>query len=118
MSFQDFVSAVEDSRVLSNEAPVFGDSKLSKGPSREVQTIQVRYFIARMSDTYDKCEAERIFTKSLQCQNNLNVPGDICVFKEESNFDKDGEYCVVIKYAEVVPEVSPSQNIETTVDVP
>jgi hypothetical protein len=61
-----------------------------------------------MDDPGDQDFIEHLFTKALQCENSLNAPGDVCMFKEESNFDKTGAYTVVVKYAEYVdPSADP-----------
>ena len=123
MSFQDFVSAVDASRGLEVEAPVFGEATKAKGgPGKKLENVRVKFIVCYMSDPTDQEEAERIFTQSLRCQNELRVEGDICVFKEESHFDKEGEYCVAIKYAECEsPEAlaAPDTNTaEALVDIP
>ena len=122
MSFQDFVSAVESSKGLETEAPIFGEAAQAKGPGKSLENVRVKYIVCYMSDPVDQEEAERIFTKSLQCQNELRVDGDICVFKEESHFDKEGEYCVAIKYAECgvasSDKPSPKPSMDTLVDIP
>jgi len=109
MSYADFVEAVSISSNQGHEDVAFGDAALAKGPVRDIDNVKVKFYIANMSYPDHVEEAERIFTKSLQCQNALLKPGDISVFKEESNFTKTGEYQVVIKYAEFEkPVVAPT----------
>jgi len=100
MSYADFIEAVSVGSAQGHEDVAFGDAALAKGPVRDIDNVRVKFYIANMSYPDHRAEAERIFTKSLQCQNALQSVGDISVFKEESNFSKTGEYVVVIKYAE------------------
>ena len=120
MSFQDFVTAVDNSSPLGTKAPVLGEASSAGGWAKKMETVQVKYIVCYMSDTQHKEEAERILTQSLRCENALRKAGDICVFKEESHFDREGEYCVALKYAEVVGiQKKPAGDpMEALVDVP
>jgi hypothetical protein len=47
--------------------------------------------------------AEHIMTTSMNCANELRKIGDMSIFREDSTFDKSGNYMIAIKYCEVVP---------------
>lgn len=114
MSFKDFVDSVNMGKEIAMEAPVFGDAMLNKNNKKKPFIIVVRFKICHMSDPLHLGEAETIFTTSLECENMLRKVGDICVFKEESNFSKDGEYCIVIKYAECIKNPEADAESEDT----
>jgi len=99
MSFSDFVNTIENARDSVNEPSPLGGGKARA--KTLLSNVRVKYMVAFMDDPTDKAEVERIFTTSLRCENLLINPGDICVFKEESNFDREGRYTVAIKYGEL-----------------
>jgi hypothetical protein len=105
MSFAEFVRAQEDSIDVKSEAPHIGDGsfntttgKSKSGP--ELKDIVVKFLVANMKFPDQREHAEDIFTRSLQCENNLSKPGDVCVFADYHSFDKEGNFTAVIKYAE------------------
>jgi len=109
MSFAEFVRAQEDSIDVKGEAPHLGDGAFNttedKSPSKpKLGDVVVRFLVANMQFPDHREQAEAIFTKSLQCENNLSKPGDVCVFADYHSFDKEGNFTVVIKYAEFPPQ--------------
>jgi len=115
MSFKDFVDAVSVSKEINQEGPVFGDAMLAKGKKKKEFKVVVKYKICYLSDPEHQDIAESIFTRSLECENMLHKVGDICVFKEESNFSKEGDYCVVIKFAECVKDTDDDDEVTNNV---
>ena len=109
MSFADFVRAQEDSVDVKSEAPHFGDGSFNTaestpGATAKLERVVVRFLVANMQFIHEREQAEEIFTKSLQCENTLKSPGDVCVFADYHSFDKEGNFTVVIKYAELAAE--------------
>ena len=93
-----------------SEAPLFGTSNQPKNQMPGVPTsadtttkLQVRYLSLTIGDPNDTLLLEDIMTQSLNCQNGLVKVGDLMVLKEESTFDREGNYLVALKYIEVVP---------------
>ena len=68
---------------------------------KKLPKLRVRYGFYNLASEDDLQMLESTMTKSLQCQDDLVDPGDIRVVSEEGTFNKDGEYCVAIKYLEV-----------------
>jgi hypothetical protein len=91
-----------------SEAPAFGNPRKvlnldkEEAEKRQATKIRIKYFVANMSDLADKQTVEDIMSASLDCQDSPKKPGDIAVIKEETNFDRDGNYNVLIKYLELV----------------
>lgn len=75
----------------------YSDDALEK----KLPELQVRYQSFNMDDQNDVMMLEHIMTKSLQCRENLQTPGDVVVISEQGTFDKEGTYHTIVKYIEV-----------------
>jgi hypothetical protein len=105
MSFMDFVEAVEhSSSPEGKEAPALGGYGGKKNQKSILGRTQVRYMSAMVEDPIECESVEEVFTRALQCENMLIKPGDVSIFSEATNFDKEGRFTVVIKYAELMAE--------------
>lgn len=62
------------------------------------QNVEVRYFVATLSDDGDRAVLESLMTTGLRCGGELLYPGDVVVVQEESTFDKEQGPVVMIKY--------------------
>jgi len=101
MSYKEFTESIRDGVEKQSEPPMLGDMALNEGKKKRADNpIKVKFLIAYLDDPTDLELAQNIFTKSIHCENMLKEVGDVCVFKEESNFDKEGRYTLVLKYAE------------------
>ena len=104
-----------------SEAPVFGRGtgapKKVTSPKKGApeSTLRIKYFVANMSDEGDRLFAESIMTNSLECKDVPKVVGDIAVIRESENFDKEGNYNLLIKYIELVRTGSSSLYTPDTV---
>lgn len=91
-----------------SEAPTFGSTRkvhnLDKEEAEKKNALKprIKYFVANMSDMADKQTVEDIMSASLDCRDSPKKAGDIAVIKEDTNFDRDGNYNVLIKYLELV----------------
>jgi len=95
----------------SSEAPVFGSSKSArKSAAKSVDKMIVKYFIANMSDDADRLYVEDIMTRSMDCKDAPVKVGDVLVIRETENFDKEGNYNLLVKYLELVNSSSISSS--------
>lgn len=84
-----------------SEGPIPG--RIAKNAGKpDFSKVEVRYLVANTSDIDQLETVEKIMTTSLRSLNMLSKTGDVVVFREETNFDKEGNYYVAIKYAEMV----------------
>lgn len=102
----EMFAALSGPDAQSNEGPIPGQipTKGKKPQSPDYSRVQVRYYVANMSDPSDRLMAETIMTRSLRSMNQMREPGDIVVFREDQHFDKEGNYFVALKYAEMMKE--------------
>lgn len=101
--FREFSEAVGDGKV--SEAPLFGAASGTGGGAPgvpETLEVSVRYFQANLSDEGDRNLLEHIMTTSLRGADQLTKVGNIMVIREDSTFDREGNYMVAVKYCEVV----------------
>lgn len=101
-----------------SEAPVFGASKLSSkesstGTTKTKPIVRVRYMVANMSDDSDRGMVEHIMSTSMRCKDSLGKVGDIAVVRESENFDREGNYNLLIKYLELVDPDSKYSGLST-----
>lgn len=109
MSYKELVKATEG--LNGSEAPVFGGAVATftdemDAPGQAIPAsgfiTRVRYYIANMEDPSDCSFVEDIMSRSITSMNCLTKAGDISVFREDTNFTKDGRYIVAIKYSEAM----------------
>lgn len=120
MSFKDLSSTVD--LMPGSESPLFGASMAAPTAavpqlSHEDLKIIVRYLMANLSDDNDRIVAEDVMTRSLDCANVLSKQGDILVIREETTFDRDGNYLVALKYCEVVPKHGKGALVDTVGEI-
>ena len=84
----------------SNE-PLLGKSKKKFLPYPE--NTKFKFFVGCLDNEEDRLAYEDLLTKSFVCQNVLKNPGDLAVLDISSQFDKQGRYHVVSRYA-ILPE--------------
>ena len=102
--YTEFLELAEQINKVESEAPILGNSFSTQHlkKNEDLKNTAVKYIVCNMNNPGDVTLAEHIMSKSLQCRGLLIKPGDILVIKEESNFDKNGEYRVAIKYIELL----------------
>jgi hypothetical protein len=107
MSYKEFIEATtptdQDNSIVIGKSGVDKDSTNSTGATGGTNGTEIRihYYVGSMSDNSDRAFIEGIMSRSLLSMNELNKPGDVSVFREDSTFTKDGDYIVAIKYGEV-----------------
>ena len=105
-SFQEFLDATEHDGVADSDIPSLG--QLSADTVRiDTKNTVIKYFSGCFENETDALMAEHIMTSSLRTRANLTNVGDIVVISETGTFDKDGGYHILIKYMELVEEVTP-----------
>jgi len=110
MSFLDLTDTITKMQNAGgSEAPVFGQGltpNVNPAAAVNITNARIKYFVGNLSDEGDRLILEHIMTKSLQFSNLPNTgkgqtdPGGLLVIKEESTFNKEGDYVVAIKYLE------------------
>jgi hypothetical protein len=102
MGFSDFLQDTEQRRERMNNPPNIGDSRLpgDSPANSEMDQVDVHVFVADTNDPEHIAFVEDLFTRSLRCGSILSKPGDIYIFSELSNFNKEGDCTLVVKYAE------------------
>lgn len=110
MSYKEFVEATTNTG--EDNSIVMGKSARIEEVNDAVRSssIRVHYYVGSMSDATDRLFVEDIMSRSLLSMNELTKIGDVCVFREDSSFTKDGDYIVAIKYGEVHDENEPAKS--------
>lgn len=101
----------ERDELLGGELPPIGNSPYAQGGSTTLDKhgkgkYRIRYFVANMSDENDVLMVESIMSASVACRDKPVKPGDVMVIKEETNFDREGNYNILIKYMELADPTS------------
>lgn len=108
-NYKEFLETAE-SLAPRNEGPIPGSLGGDPGRPPKNLPIKVRYYVAAMDDPKDRAAVEHLMTRSLRSGDALREVGDVCIFREDNTFDKEGGYFVVVKYAEVVdPDKDPQE---------
>lgn len=60
-----------------------------------------RIFTGCVNDDDNRAMVEHLFTQSYRCQGYLKKPGDLTILDYTGTFNKNGEYCMYVRYVEM-----------------
>lgn len=113
MSHKEYLE--NQAETMGSEAPLLGAAG-GRPTNPEFSTnrpdgliAKARYFSANMSDHSDLLFMEELMTRSLRSAGELTNEGDLVILAESTNFSRDGEYCVLVKYLELMNNQGSSQ---------
>lgn len=109
MSFLELVEAAEALKNGgargANEAPIFGNTVVQSTNIKSAKKFKqlIRYYVGNMNDPSDREFISNIMTRGLdKLESRADKDGDVIVIREDSNWTKEGDYLVAIKYVELV----------------
>ena len=69
------------------------------------ETTIIKYYTGCVTDEETRNFLSLVATNSFKCGGILTKKGDCCIISETGSFDKEGNYFVVLKYAELPEDV-------------
>lgn len=93
-----------------SEAPSFG--AFSPMAAAGNPNAKVKYLMANVGSVEERLQLEAISNAAMRSGGSLLKTGDVFIIREDTHFDREGNYVVALKYLEVVAPVPVIPQVE------